>query len=525
MTIEATSDVLATLTHIAQPLLTLLAAAALSCVVALVVTPIVRRWAIALGIVDAPDGFRKLHARSIPLCGGVAVVVAVAVCASVAFAFSATWTPDIVAEGWFFAAFAAAALWICVLGVIDDRYHLRGRQKLFGQILAALIVIAGGLTIEHVNVFGIDIELGLLAVPVTLLWLLGAVNALNLIDGADGLATTVGIIISAMITVLAVANGYPGEAAMAAILAGALAGFLVYNWPPAKIFLGDAGSMFIGFCLGLLAIRASLKGPATVALVAPTAIWAIPLFDVAMAVLRRKLTGQSIYATDRGHLHHTLQRNGWGGVQTVLIVGGLCVVCGLGALASVVLKSEAAAAVTTLAVFALLVTTRSFGHAECDLFARHARRFLGSLLDRPAEHQSDSLCSRFHGNREFNDAWQSLLAVAQRFDLAELNFNINAPMLGEVYHAHWQRRARPRHQRMWRTELPMLWNGTEIGRLALEGSVPGEASSFQWSSELLEACRAFETQVIDLLEAAPPLERSAPKAELLGAGIAGHAGG
>src|SRR5262249_20696536 len=185
---------------------------------------------------------------------------------------------------------------------------LRGRYKLLGQVFAVGAVLAYGVRVEAVHLFAWRIELGWFAVPFTLFWLLGAINSLNLLDGMDGLLGTVGTIVSLAIAALAAVPGHWAEAAVAATLAGALLGFLRYNWPPATIFLGDAGSMLIGLVIGVLAIRCSLKGTATVALATPMALLIIPIFDTAAAIVRRKLTGRSIYSTDRAHLHHCLLR-------------------------------------------------------------------------------------------------------------------------------------------------------------------------------------------------------------------------
>src|SRR5437868_2212657 len=149
-----------------------------------------------------------------------------------------------------------------------------------------------------------------MAVPVTLFLLLGAIGSLNLIDGMDGLLSTVGVLVSLAVAGMAVMGGHWLAACAAVALAGALLGFLRYNFPPATIFLGDSGSMLIGLVLGVLAIKSALKTPTTVALMAPAVLLTIPIFDTFAAILRRKLTGRSIYSTDRGHLHHCLLSRG-----------------------------------------------------------------------------------------------------------------------------------------------------------------------------------------------------------------------
>lgn len=473
----------------------------IAAVTAFLVTPFVIKAAKATGFVDAPDGFRKLHRRSVALGGGVAVVLAVCVTAVIAVWTEFPWAVSLWNQPFALIGASAASLLICFVGLVDDRFVLRGRQKLVGQVVAAMLAVAGGIVIQKLELFGMEIQLGLLAVPFTICWLLGAVNALNLIDGVDGLATSVGILQSIAICVMAAMMGNTGTAAAAAIIAGALLGFLPYNWSPAKIFLGDAGSMFIGFSLGILAIRGSFKGAATVTLIAPTAIWAIPLFDVGIAILRRKLTGQSIYTTDRGHLHHVLQRYGLGHIGTVLVIASMCLVCAIGALSSVFLKSEAMAIVVCGIVFGVLVLSRSFGHAECGLLWRRVRGFASSCLRiHHSSAASEPHASRFHGNREFEQAWESLIVLAERFDLSELNFNVNAPMFGEVFHANWQRRSPGHLQRNWESEIPLVWERHEIGRLKVTGKVPEGVSPFLWSGELMEAFKSFETQVLDLFD-------------------------
>ena len=195
---------------------------------------------------------------------------------------------------------------IVVVGLVDDRIKLRGRLKLIGQFAAALVLVAGGLVIQRIGIFGQQIDLGLLSIPFTLFWLVGAVNAVNLLDGIDGLATMLGFILVATIAGMAALVGQTQVFVIAVVFAGSLLGFLRYNFPPATIFLGDAGSMLIGLVVGALAISGSLKGPGTVLLAAPLAVWTIPIFDSVAAILRRKLSGRSIYTTDRGHIHHRL---------------------------------------------------------------------------------------------------------------------------------------------------------------------------------------------------------------------------
>ncbi|MCA9055498.1 MAG: undecaprenyl/decaprenyl-phosphate alpha-N-acetylglucosaminyl 1-phosphate transferase, partial [Planctomycetaceae bacterium] len=337
-------------------------------------TPVVRRLATRVGLVDNPDGHRKLHPQVTPLGGGVAVLLATSLTIAGVFWWGGVESSAIARQPNFTLGLLAAAWLICLVGLLDDALSLRGRQKLAAQFVAVLLIVLGGLRIEHVELFGWHLNLGLLAIPVTVAWLLGAINALNLIDGIDGLAGTVGVILSVTVAGLSMLTGHVADAAVAWALAGGITGFLIFNLPPARIYMGDAGSMTIGLVLGALAIRSSLKGPTTVAMAAPTAIWSVLMFDVLMAVLRRKLTGQSVYATDRAHLHHVLQRRGYGNLTVVLLIGLMCALCAAGALASVAANNELVAVGTSATVLAALVVSGYFGRSECGLLLRRGGR-------------------------------------------------------------------------------------------------------------------------------------------------------
>ena len=476
-----------------------LVAAAVAFVVSLLLTPIVRRLAIRFGIVDHPDDQRKLHDRATPLAGGVAVLLAFFVSLTVVLIFSHSQKAELLADAAFVIGLGVSSVLLCAVGLIDDRFSLRGRQKLLGQIAAAGILLASGLWIDKVQVFGYDVTLGILAAPFTLFWLLGAINALNLIDGVDGLATSVGLVISVAIAVLAILTGHRTEAFLALAMAGALAAFLVYNIPPASIFLGDAGSMVIGLVLGALAIRGSLKGPATVALAAPAAMWAIPILDVGIAILRRKLTGRSIYTTDRGHLHHVLLRRGYGDRKTVAIIGVVCICTAAGAVVSVWQHNEYLALGAVTAVIGTLVITRLFGHHECILLLRRVKHFVLSFVQlRRHESNARQIETHLQGTRQWNELWTTLTEFAERFDLSEMQLNVSLPAMREEYHAQWKRTAQPDHSELWYSEIPLVGHDVTVGRLRIGGTCDN-GSVCTWMGDLITGLKPFETQMLDLL--------------------------
>ncbi len=488
----------------AQNLFSFLTAFVSALLASALIAPLIGVLARRLGIVDRPDGQRKLHSDSVPLTGGPTILLSsiAAVCLTV------WWFPDVLqaARGDFrFLIFLfVASVVIVLVGLCDDRFGLRGRQKLLGQFAAACVMVPSGIMIERIQLFGIPIEFGDLSALVTLFWILGAVNALNLIDGVDGLASTTGIVLSLSVAAVTLAMGGRTDGVVTAlILAGSLSGFLFYNFPPARMFLGDSGSMLIGLVLGSIALKCSLKQYTAAALVMPTAIWAIPIFDVAMAIVRRKLTGRSIYATDRAHLHHCLLRQGHSGKSLLLIVGTLCSITGLGAFLSVIFNNELLAVMGVATAIALLVVTRSFGHAELKLLTNRVRRFTGSMVLRPGGVEGSPVLHnervRLHGDHQWEDLWETLTQFADRFGMDGVELMVHVPSVGEEYHAAWQRKSHIELHEAWRSEIPLIVDGFRVGQIKVVGAV-GEGSICEWMGDLIGGLRPFELQLIELIK-------------------------
>jgi UDP-GlcNAc:undecaprenyl-phosphate GlcNAc-1-phosphate transferase len=474
-------------------------------------TPLVRRTAIKLGLVDHPDERRKMHGRAIALGGGIAVLIST-FAAMGAGLVATVHLVDPQQRGPLL-GLAVASIVLCLVGLIDDARGLRARQKLVGQVIAGLIVIASGTVIHSVQLFGYTMELGLLAWPITLFWLMGAVNSVNLIDGADGLATTVGIILAGTIAAMAVNTGNYVEAGLALALMGSLLGFLVFNFPPASIFLGDAGSMFIGLLAGVLAIRASVKGAASFAFAAPLAIWAIPAFDCGIAILRRKLTGWSLAMTDRGHLHHCLLRRGYGDRQLLAWVTVLCATTSFGALLSLHLQHEAIALGCALAVLGLLVSTRIFGHAEFLLLSSRVMDFSTSLLKpafRGVAVRRSSV--RLQGSREWEQLWEEIVSAAPGMNVVSARLTMNLPWLHESYHALWNQENAHYPSDLWYLEIPLRLNGRTVGQVRVSGYGDYGTTGLQLA-RFAELFGSIESQLAVLasardLDLAPPQDPS-----------------
>ncbi|HUQ71074.1 MAG TPA: MraY family glycosyltransferase, partial [Planctomycetaceae bacterium] len=331
---------------------------------------------------------------------------------------------------------------------------------------------------------------------------IGAINAFILIDGLDGLAGTVGVIAAATLGILAAVTGHIVEAAICSVLVGSMLGFLVFNWFPARIYLGDAGSMLLGLVLGVLAMRVSLKETATLAVAVPIVVWAVLFFDVLIAILRRHLTGQSIYTTDRAHIHHVLRRHGFSVPGAVGVIGAACLACCGGGLAGVWLGSELITLGAASLVLGTMVLTGLFGRSELGLWCRWAERFVASWLQfshrRPGA--PEPVISRFHGDREWEHLWSELLEYAERFDLTSVQLNVSAPAIGEEYHALWSRKERANQRTQWRSEIPLVVGELAVGRLTVSGRMAHGATTIDSMSELVHGLKPFQVQMEAILK-------------------------
>ena len=470
-------------------------------VTAMLSTFVVRSLAVRVGLTDRPDGRRKLHGKPIPLGGGVAVFAATAIVMTGLVLIPNPWQANLTHYISDKLALLMACTVIVLIGLVDDRLGLRGRQKLIGQVLAASILLVNGLVIQQIAVFGYPLELGILAYPFTLFWLLGAMNSVNLLDGIDGLATILGLILVATFAALAAMAGRVEVAIVAIVFAGSLCGFLRFNFPPASIFLGDAGSMLIGLVVGALAIQGSLKGAGTVLLAAPLAVWTLPILDSTAAILRRKLAGRSIYSTDRGHLHHRLLERLGSNHRVLVVVAACSAVTSAAALVSVFLNNDIFALLTCFAVVAVLAVTGLFGRAEFALIWSHAHRLLRALLPSAAgKGVAAQNIIRLQGSRQFEVLWATISESAEKLQLHRVLLDLNLPMLHENFHATWERPILVDPENCWHVDLPLVVAHCPVGRLTVVSRRNG-APMCQDVEPLFEVVDSIESQLRSFVEA------------------------
>ena len=343
---------------------TALAAFAVAFIAAILCTPVVRAAARRLGVVDKPDRFRKVHGREVPLLGGVAIYIAFATPIVALCLFYRNAVSDLLyahpAELLTLMGGGAVALG---LGVLDDVRDLPVRWKLLLQTVAACIAFAGGCSIKAIsNPFGEPLVLGLWSFPVTLLWFLGCMNAVNLLDGLDGLAAGVCLFATITLFLVSVFFGNVMSMLLMACLSGAILGFLLFNFHPASIFLGDSGSILLGFLVGALSLLgATRKAEAAVALFIPVVALGLPIFDTGLAILRRWSRRLPISAGDRRHIHHVLLSLGLSHKRAVLVLYGACVILGGGAVLIMAGRNELTLMVLGSLAIVAFVCVRVFG--------------------------------------------------------------------------------------------------------------------------------------------------------------------
>ncbi|MBN2291384.1 MAG: undecaprenyl/decaprenyl-phosphate alpha-N-acetylglucosaminyl 1-phosphate transferase [Pirellulales bacterium] len=392
-----------------------------------------------------------------------------------------------------------AGLVIVIVGLVDDTRGLPGKVKLLGQTLAASILIISGLLIENIALFGHHFSLGLFSYPLTLLWLLGAINALNLLDGIDGLATMLGIIFSFTIAAMAVVTVNYGVVVIAMVFASSLLGFLRFNFPPATIFLGDTGSMLIGLMVGAMAILGSFKGPGTVLLAAPLAVWTIPFFDVIAAIIRRKLTGRSIYSTDRGHMHHRLLYTLGSNRKVLGWLAFCCTIIAIAILVGIVIKDDRIMLITCFAIVVVFIATGAFGRAELLLVgtrvSRVGRKLTSLIFPRHARAWQVSI--RLQGSQQWNLLWDAFVESADKLCLCSIRLDVNLPTLHESFHATWERPKQPRSDKCWHVEVPLVCNSNPVGRVYIVGERNGH-SACQDIQQLMELIEPFESRLRSL---------------------------
>lgn len=361
---------------------------------ALLLTPLVKKFAVKVGAVDVPNA-RKVHTRIMPRLGGLGIFLA--------FLLSLLAILPFVPDGMlssrdinFIAAFLIGGTMITLIGALDDRFDLNAKLKFLAQIaVACMVVFAFDIRVDFVNVPFQDAYSSLeswISVPLTIFWIVGVTNAINLIDGLDGLAAGVSGIAIGTIFVMSLLMGNYMVAMLCLVLLGSIIGFLFFNFHPAKIFMGDTGSLFLGFSLAMLSML-GFKQIAIVSFITPLIIIGVPLSDTFFAIIRRKLQKKPIFSPDKGHLHHCLRELGFSHRQTVLIIYGIAAFFGVLA----VIQSSAAlneANWVTFVVICIMMFFLQIGAEVIGLVGKTKRPVINTLIRLLAKPDSQTRSDR-----------------------------------------------------------------------------------------------------------------------------------
>jgi UDP-GlcNAc:undecaprenyl-phosphate GlcNAc-1-phosphate transferase len=363
----------------------------LSTAISLALTPGIGFMAAKAGVVDEPRG-RHAHEKPVPLMGGLAIFIA----------FVATVLVRLGVNDWVLGLILGSGI-IMLTGAIDDIVELKPLAKLAGQIIGAVAMVAMGVRMEFVsNPFGGILHLGWLSYPFSVIWILSFVNAVNLLDGLDGLAAGVVGIGSMSLGLIAYGKGHIDIALLSIILSGSCIGFLWHNFNPAQIFMGDTGALFIGAAMGGISAVGAVKGPATLTIAVPVVIMGVAVLDTALAIIRRVKNKISVGEGDRDHIHYWLIKTGLSQKQAVGIIYGLTMALSVAAYTISRQKSTPIGWFIAFSAFAVMIIAGAMaGMIKLGRVGRWMKERLGSKDEKShgglrdeAGHDKDDACGR-----------------------------------------------------------------------------------------------------------------------------------
>lgn len=438
-------------------------------------------------MVDEPSE-RKVHSGIIPRAGGLVIYVSFMASVSAAALYPTKVFMQLYDRQ--IAVLIAGATLVFLLGLWDDARRLSARFKFWVQMGAALLAFAGGIKIQGISIFSnVTFSLGWLSLPVTLFWFLLVINAMNLIDGLDGLASGLSLFSCVVLVIICATSGRLSIAVVLAAVGGAALGFLKYNFNPASVFLGDSGSYFFGYMLAGFTVLGALKGPVTVAILIPLIALGVPLFDTLFTPIRRFILGQRIFSPDRKHLHHRLLDLGFSQRNAVLLLYGFSILMGVIAIITVHAQDEGIALILLVLSGMIVLAIRKLGYldfmksGEVNLWFKDIGESMGISRDR---RDFLGIQNEIQHSTSFENLWKNIGIALEKlsFDMAEICLdprhmegyadmkNFPPAGSGEECRLLWKRDGfeseRMFDQSILKMELPLIAeNGKSFGRLLL----------------------------------------------------------
>lgn len=354
----------------------------------LFLTPVVRAVSTRFGWLDVPRDDRRMHLKAVPRLGGIAILGSVLIALLIELIVNNDVTYALHRDRWQLMAIFVPAVLVALFGVYDDIRTTKARLKFLALAGAGTIFFIMGGRIEILAIpFFEPLHLPVVvSYLVTILWIIGVTNAFNLIDGIDGLATGAGLFSSLVVLGVSLMLGHPHVTVIALALSGALIGFLRYNFNPASIFLGDSGSLFIGFTLAAISLQGTQKASTAVAIVIPLMAFGLPVIDTGASMIRRFLSGKPIFEGDREHIHHMLLARGWSQRRAVLVLYAVCAALGLTSLLFVNETGRFTGLVLLVVGTAVVLGIGKLRYHEMDEIKASMRRNLGERRVRAANH-------------------------------------------------------------------------------------------------------------------------------------------
>jgi UDP-GlcNAc:undecaprenyl-phosphate GlcNAc-1-phosphate transferase len=460
-----------------------------------------RLLAIRIGMVDHPDSFRKLQRKPVPVGGGVVIfIVMVAIMASLLchqefFDFRLRLSEKLLLP------LIIVSPFIIVLGLVDDKFGVKGQTKLLIQIIAASVIIGFAKYYSEITYFGIELNLHHLFYPLAVFWIIGMINAINLLDGADGVAVTVGFYMSVATAGIAYLNGHFGIALISLGLAGCLLGFFVHNRPPAGVYLGDTGSMFIGMVLATLMLRASVASDRTISICGAFAIVLIPAVDSFFAIIRRVNSGRTIFSPDRGHIHHLLAAKFSSGYVVLLILSLLIIPGCVAAVLGTYYRNDLIPALISLGVLCIAIVTDLFGRRELFILLGRIKGRFRKLFNKQKYLSKNGEIYHIQGKGPWRQMWNRIIPILHNYPCRCLQLDINIPCKHEDFFGEWENVTK-KHLFEGKSvicSIPLIVDEKHIGTLRIfyDNQKENRNELLDLTIKLSEICENFIKQYLD----------------------------
>jgi UDP-GlcNAc:undecaprenyl-phosphate GlcNAc-1-phosphate transferase len=390
-----------------------------------VLTPLVRRLAHRFGVLDHARSSRKIHGAPIPRLGGIAIVIAFYAPLVGLMLFHGGVGGMFLAERDHVIGLFVGGLTIALLGLYDDLRGANASKKFVVQFGVAILLYKLGFRFDVLaNPFGEPITLGWANLPLTMLWIAGVINAMNLIDGLDGLAGGVALVAVVTTFLVSLQRGHPLMMLFSSALAGSIIGFLFYNFNPASIFMGDTGSMFLGFVLAATAIQTNQKASTAVAILIPGIALGLPIMDTLLAIGRRAIRGRPLFQPDKEHIHHKLLDLGLSHRQAVFVLYGFCILLSTAALVLTYANSGQAALLLLVLAIVAFIFLRSLGYVRLDRMPESA---LDRKRNRAMRGALQPLGRRLRQLRTPDDMWPVVIEAAGVLGAAAATWRFDLP--------------------------------------------------------------------------------------------------